>query len=142
MSGSHARPWMAATMAGWCSVSGAEPALPVGAANLSGGPGRAGANRHLTLRCAAMDGRHFGGMMFGQRSRAGCAGRRSQFERRSRMGRSESSDQNLDVAVPRHTSPVFGLAAARVTGLPLAALRSPPVPLPWWKTAVVYQIYP
>src|SRR5438309_1780944 len=42
-----------------------------------------------------MDGRHFGGMMFGQRSRAGCAGRRSQFERRSRMGRSESSDQNL-----------------------------------------------
>src|SRR5207302_10465337 len=47
MSGSHARPWMAATMAGWCSVSGAEPALPVGAANLSGGPGRAGANHRL-----------------------------------------------------------------------------------------------
>src|SRR5207253_1970649 len=59
-----------------------------------------------------MDGRHFGGMMFGQRSRAGCAGRRSQFERRSRMGRSESSDQNLDVAVPRHTSPVFGYDVA------------------------------
>src|SRR5437879_2868419 len=42
---------------------------------------------------AAMDGRHCGGMMFGQRSRAGFAGRRSQFERRPWTGRSESSCQ-------------------------------------------------
>src|SRR5439155_38374 len=46
--GSHARPWMAATLARRCSLSGAEPALPVGAANLSGGPGRAGANHRVS----------------------------------------------------------------------------------------------
>src|SRR5439155_3376931 len=58
LSGSHARPWIATTLAGWCSVSGAEPALPVGAANFRGGPGRAGANHHVRLLCASMVGRH------------------------------------------------------------------------------------
>ena len=45
-----------------------------------------------------MDGRHCGGMMFGQRSRAGFAGRRSQFERRPWTGRSESSTQTREEA--------------------------------------------
>src|SRR5947199_68344 len=34
-----ARPWMAASLAGRCPHRGAEPASPVGAANLRGGPG-------------------------------------------------------------------------------------------------------
>src|SRR5205085_1728351 len=64
------------------------------------GVGRTGQHRFiegfhhwLRLPCAAMDGRHYGGMMFAQRSRAGFAGRRSQFERMPWTGRSESSAQ-------------------------------------------------
>src|SRR2546429_2252691 len=66
---------------------------PVDTANLANAPGWAGANSNVSLRWGAMDGRHCGGMMLAQRSRSGFAGRCSQFERRSRMGRSESSCQ-------------------------------------------------
>src|SRR5207248_811561 len=52
-----------------------------------------GFHHWLRLPSAAMDGRHYGGMMFAQRSRSGFAGRRSQFERRPWTGRSESSCQ-------------------------------------------------
>src|SRR5439155_24429706 len=85
VSASGRRPWMAALEVSWWSWAGADPALPVGGADMSGGHGWAEANQCVGLRDAAMDGRSVGGLVVVGRSRSGFAGRRSRYERRPRM---------------------------------------------------------